>query len=204
MTDPAFDNMLAEALSTFAQLFEEAKHSREPEASAMIVATATRDGRPSARTVLLKAFDERGFVFYTHVGSQKGHELAENPHAALLFLWRTLREAGIQVRIEGAVEPVEAVEADAYFASRPRPSQIGAWASHQSETLASRDEFDRRIAEIETRFDGKPVPRPSGWNGYRVVPQAFEFWYGAQFRLHERWCYERDADGTWSKRMLFP
>lgn len=200
----AMTDLYTEALATFAQLFEEAKHSSEPEANAMTVATATRDGHPSARTVLLKAFDERGFVFYTHVGSQKGHELAENPRAALLFLWRTLREAGIQVRIEGAVETVEAAEADAYFASRPRPSQIGAWASHQSETLASREEFEQRIAETEARFDGQPVPRPPGWNGYRVVPQAFEFWYGAQFRLHERWRYERGADGAWSKRMLFP
>ncbi len=197
-------DLYAEALSTFARLFEEAKSSREPEANAMTVATATRDGRPSARTVLLKAFDERGFVFYTHVGSQKGRELADNPRAALLFLWRTLREAGIQVRVEGAVTPVDAAEADAYFASRARASQVGAWASHQSEMLASRDEFERRIAETEARFEGREVPRPPGWNGYRVAPQAFEFWYGAQFRLHERWRYERDADGTWSKRMLFP
>ena len=204
MTDPVSDNLFDEALSTFARLFEEAKHSREPEANAMIVATATRDAHPSVRTVLLKAFDARGFVFYTHVGSQKGRELADNPRVALLFLWRTLREAGIQVRIEGAVAPVDAEEADDYFASRPRASQIGAWASRQSETLASRDEFERCIAETEARFEGQAVPRPPGWNGYRVAPQAFEFWYGAQFRLHERWRYERGADGAWSKRMLFP
>ena len=198
-------DLLAEALSTFAALFEEAKASpAEVEANAMSVATATPEGRPSARTVLLKAFDARGFVFYTHLDSHKGRELAANPRAALLFLWRSLREAGVQVRIEGAVEAVSGEEADAYFASRPRPSQIGAWASRQSRTLASREEFERRIAEIEARFDGQPVPRPEGWSGYRVVPQAFEFWQGAQFRLHERWLYERDADGAWSKRMLFP
>lgn len=198
-------DLLAEALSTFATLFDEATASpREIEANAMTVATATPDGRPSARTVLLKSFDERGFVFYTHLDSHKGRELAANPRAALLLLWRSLREAGVQVRVEGAVEQVSDAEADAYFASRPRLSQIGAWASLQSKTLASREEFEARIAEIEARFAGADVPRPDGWSGYRVVPEAIEFWYGAQFRLHERWRYERDADGTWSKRMLYP
>ena len=198
-------DLLAEALSTFATLFEEAKASpREIEANAMTVATAMPDGRPSARTVLLKSFDARGFVFYTHLDSHKGRELAANPRAALLFLWRSLREAGIQVRIEGAVEQVSAAEADAYFASRPRLSQIGAWASLQSKTLGSREEFEARIAEAEARFEGKDVPRPEGWSGYRVAPEAIEFWYGAQFRLHERWRYERGADGAWSKRMLYP
>ncbi|MGN7831950.1 pyridoxamine 5'-phosphate oxidase [Pseudoxanthomonas sp. 22568] len=198
-------DLYAEALTTFAGLYEEAQASpRELEANAMTVATATPDGHPSARTVLLKAFDERGFVFYTHLHSHKGRELETNPRAALLFLWRSLRDAGIQVRIEGAVEQVDAAEADAYFASRPRMSQIGAWASHQSETLASAEAFDQRIAETEARFAGQDVPRPSGWSGFRVVPEAFEFWYGAQFRLHERWRYERDAAGQWTKRMLFP
>jgi pyridoxamine 5'-phosphate oxidase len=198
-------DLYAEALTTFAGLYEEAQASpRELEANAMTVATATPDGHPSARTVLLKAFDERGFVFYTHLHSHKGRELETNPRAALLFLWRSLRDAGIQVRIEGAVEQVDAAEADAYFASRPRMSQIGAWASHQSETLASADAFDQRIAETEARFAGQDVPRPTGWSGFRVVPEAFEFWYGAQFRLHERWRYERDAAGQWTKRMLFP
>ncbi|MCL6713846.1 pyridoxamine 5'-phosphate oxidase [Pseudomonas sp. R2.Fl] len=198
-------DLYAEALTTFAGLYEEAQASpRELEANAMTVATATPDGHPSARTVLLKAFDERGFVFYTHLHSHKGRDLETNPRAALLFLWRSLRDAGIQVRVEGAVEQVDAAEADAYFASRPRMSQIGAWASHQSETLASADAFDQRIAETEARFAGQDVPRPTGWSGFRVVPEAFEFWYGAQFRLHERWRYERDAAGQWTKRMLFP
>ena len=198
-------DLYAEALTTFAGLYEEAQASpRELEANAMTVATATPDGHPSARTVLLKAFDERGFVFYTHLHSHKGRELETNPRAALLFLWRSLRDAGIQVRIEGAVEQVDAAEADAYFASRPRMSQIGAWASHQSETLASAEAFDQRIAETEARFAGQDVPRPSGWSGFRVMPEALEFWYGAQFRLHERWRYERDAAGQWTKRMLFP
>ncbi|MGN6222602.1 pyridoxamine 5'-phosphate oxidase [Pseudoxanthomonas sp.] len=198
-------DLYAEALTTFAGLYEEAQASaRELEANAMTLATATPDGHPSARTVLLKAFDARGFVFYTHLHSHKGRELETNPRAALLFLWRSLREAGIQVRIEGAVEQVDAAEADAYFASRPRMSQIGAWASQQSETLASAEAFEQRIAETEARFAGKDVPRPAGWSGFRVMPEAFEFWYGAQFRLHERWRYERDAAGQWSKRMLFP
>ncbi len=196
--------LYAEAITTFAALFDEAKTGAEIDATAMTVATVDAQGRPSARTVLLKAFDERGFVFYTHVGSRKGHELQGNHHAALLFLWRSLREAGIQVRIEGEAQPVSAAEADAYFASRPRMSQIGAWASTQSQTLASREAFEQRLAEVEARFEGREVPRPDGWSGYRVVPRRIEFWYGADFRLHERWCYERDAGGQWSKRMLFP
>ncbi|KRG73330.1 pyridoxine/pyridoxamine 5'-phosphate oxidase [Stenotrophomonas chelatiphaga] len=196
--------LYTEALSTFSALFDEARQGSEIEPNAMTVATADADGRPSARTVLLKAFDARGFVFYTHLDSHKGRELQANPRAALLFLWRSLREAGIQVRIEGAVEQVDDAEADAYFASRPRLSQIGAWASSQSRTLSSREEFDTRVAAAEARFDGQDVPRPDGWSGLRVVPDRVEFWYGAKFRLHERWCYEKAADGSWSKRQLYP
>lgn len=196
-------DLYGEALATFAELFEEAGASGQIEPNAMTVATATADARPSARTVLLKSFDERGFVFYTHVHSQKGHDLEVNPQAALLFLWRSLHEAGVQVRIEGAVQLVSDEEADAYFASRPRMSQIGAWASAQSETLESREDFDSRIAQVEAEFEGRDVPRPEGWSGFRVVPDAIEFWYGAQFRLHERWRYESHA-GEWSKRMLYP
>jgi pyridoxamine 5'-phosphate oxidase len=183
-------DLYTEALSTFAALFEEAKRSAEIEPNAMTVATADTSGQPSARTVLLD--------------SHKGRELRSNPRAALLFLWRSLREAGIQVRIEGHVEQVDDAEADAYFASRPRMSQIGAWASLQSKTLASREEFDARVATTEASFADREVPRPEGWSGLRVVPQRIEFWYGAQFRLHERWCYEVDHDGQWSKRLLFP
>jgi len=197
-------DLYTEALSTFATLFDEARTSSEIEPNAMALATAAADGRPSARTVLLKSFDERGFVFYTHLHSRKGRELDANPRAALLFLWRSLREAGIQVRIEGAVETVDDHEADLYFASRPRLSQIGAWASAQSEALDSRQEFEKRIAQVVAEFEGRDVPRPQGWSGYRVVPEAIEFWYGAQFRLHERWRYEREGMGQWSKRMLYP
>ena len=196
--------LYAEALATFDSLFAQAKAAGIPEPTAMTVATADADGRPSARTVLLKAFDERGFVFYTNFDSRKGRQLTANPHAALLFLWRQLREAGVQVRIEGDVVQVDAAEADAYFASRPRMSQLGAWASTQSATLASREAFDARLAEVEARFEGSEVPRPPGWGGFRVVPVSFEFWYGAGFRLHERWCYERGGDGVWTKRMLYP
>ncbi len=197
-------DLYAEALSTFAELFEEAKAGSELEPNAMTVATATADGRPSARTVLLKSFDPRGFVFYTHLHSRKGRELEANPRAALLFLWRSLHAAGIQVRIEGRVELVGDDEADAYFASRPRLSQVGAWASAQSETLGSRDDFEDRIAQVEEEFEGREIPRPEGWSGFRVVPEVIEFWYGAEFRLHERWRYECDAAGEWDKRMLYP
>jgi pyridoxamine 5'-phosphate oxidase len=142
-------------------------------------------------------------VLYTHLDGRKGRELQANPQAALLFHWPRVRD-GVQVRIEGEVEIVADDEADAYFASRPRGSQVGAWASLQSETLASRDTFEARIARFEQEFEGREVPRPPRWGGFRVMPRAVEFWYGAQYRLHERWLHERGADGTWSKRMLYP
>ncbi len=195
-------DLYQEALDTFAHLLERAKQSGEREPTAMTVATLGKNGRPSARTVLLKAFDARGFVFYTNFDSYKGRQLASNPQAALLFLWKNL-DNQIQVRIEGSVEPVSIAEADAYFASRPRGSQIGAWASKQSATLASRETFEAQIEHYEKKFDGIDVPRPPHWSGFRVVPEMFEFWYGAEFRLHERQCYER-VNSEWHKRMLFP
>ena len=193
----------AEALATFSRLFDEALGAGEPDRTAMTVASATLDARPSARTVLLKAFDVRGFVFYTHLDGRKGRELQANPQAALLFHWPRVRQ-GVQVRIEGAIEIVAEAEADAYFASRPRASQLGAWASDQSETLASREAFEQRLAEVEHEFEGRDVPRPPRWGGFRTVPASIEFWYGADYRLHERWLYEVDAAGAWSKRMLYP
>lgn len=193
----------SEILSTFDALFAEALAAGEPDRTAMTLATATPDGRPSARTVLLKAHDARGFVFYTHLDGRKGREVQANPQAALLFHWPRVRD-GVQVRIEGAVEVVGDDEADAYFASRPRGSQLGAWASLQSETLESRETFEQRLAQFEREFDGRDVPRPPRWTGFRVLPRAVEFWYGAQYRLHERWLHERDAEGGWSKRMLYP
>ena len=195
--------LLAEALATFDRLFAEAAEAGEPDRTAMIVATATVDGRPSARTVLLKAHDARGFVFYTHLDGRKGRELQDNPHAALVFHWPRVR-AGVQVRIEGAVEVIDDAEADAYFASRPRGSQLGAWASKQSETLDARETFEERLAQAEQEFAGVQVPRPPRWGGWRVKPERIEFWFGADFRLHERWLYERDDANEWSKRMLYP
>ncbi|MDI9237296.1 pyridoxamine 5'-phosphate oxidase [Lysobacter sp. LF1] len=195
--------LLTEALATFDTLFDEARVAGEPDPTAMTLATAGLDARPSARTVLLKAHDERGFVFYTHLDGRKGRELQANPHAALLFHWPRVRD-GVQVRVEGSVEIVSDAEADAYFASRPRGSQLGAWASKQSETLESRDVFEQRLAQAEREFDGRDVPRPSRWTGLRVRPDVIEFWYGANFRLHERQCYERDVAGEWHRRMLFP
>lgn len=195
-------DLYAEALQTFARLLEEAKAAGDPEPTAMTVATADAQGRPSARTVLLKAFDERGFVFYTNYDSRKGHQLTVNPQAALLFLWKTLRDQ-VQVKIEGTVEPVTVAEADAYFASRPRASQVGAWASLQSQTLDARETFEARIDAFEKKFEGGEVPRPPHWSGFRVVPEMIEFWYGARYRLHERQHYER-VEGAWSHRMLYP
>ena len=195
-------DLYAEALATFAQLFEEAQAAGEPDRTAMVVASATPDGRPSSRTVLLKAFDARGFVFYTHLDGRKGGELQANPRAALLFHWPRVR-LGVQVRIEGAVSIVDDAEADAYFASRPRGSQLGAWASLQSETLASRAEFEQRLGKVTQRFEGREVPRPPRWGGFRTEPASIEFWYGADYRLHERQLYERQGNG-WSKRMLYP
>ncbi len=190
-------------LHTFDALFAEAVAAGEPDPTAMTLATATPDGVPSARTVLLKAHDARGFVFYSHLDGRKGRELQANPRAALLFHWPRVRE-GVQVRIEGAVELVSDAEADSYFATRPRGSQLGAWASRQSETLDARATFEARLAQFEAEFEGREVPRPPRWTGFRVVPHAVEFWYGAQYRLHERHLHTRDADGRWTERMLYP
>lgn len=190
------------ALTTFNTLLELAKQSVDPEPTAMTVATVGRDGCPSARTVLLKAIDARGFVFYTNFNSRKGNQLAINPQAALLFHWKHIKE-GVQVKIEGTVEPVSAAEADAYFASRPRGSQLGAWASLQSQPMATREDFEKRLTVLEQQYDGVDVPRPPHWSGFRVVPERIEFWYGANFRLHERQCFER-IDGNWMQVMLYP
>jgi pyridoxamine 5'-phosphate oxidase len=196
-------DLYRDALSTFDALFDEALAAGEPDRTAMVVATASLDARPSARTVLLKAHDARGFVFYTHVDGRKGRDLQANPHAALLFHWPRVR-LGVQVRVEGGVELVADDEADAYFASRPRASQLGAWASRQSETLESRALFESRLVQAEREFAGRDVPRPPRWTGFRVRPQRIEFWYGAEFRLHQRDVYERDRAGDWSMRMLYP
>ncbi len=189
-------------LETFRALLAEAGESGEPEPTAMVLSTAGADGRVSSRTVLLKDVDTHGFVFYTNTRSHKGVQLAEHPRAALLFLWKALRNQ-VQVRVEGTVEPVDAAEADAYFASRARESQIGAWASEQSQPLDSRAQLEARIAGFEQRFAGAAVPRPPHWSGYRVRPDAVEFWYGLAHRLHERHQH-RFIDGAWQHGLLYP
>jgi pyridoxamine 5'-phosphate oxidase len=172
--------------------------SDEPDA--MVLSTVDEAGYPSGRFVLLKAFDHRGFVFYTNLESRKARALAANPRASLCFYWPAL---GKQVRIEGVVEQVADGEADIYFASRPRDSQIGAWGSAQSRPLASREVLDARVAEIRRRFAGRPVPRPPFWSGYRVIPRSIEFWTRDAARLHVREHYERVEEG-WIKTLLFP
>jgi pyridoxamine 5'-phosphate oxidase len=171
-----------------------------PDPTAMSLATVSPDGAPSVRIVLLKGVDERGFVFYTNLDSRKGRELVATPRAALCFYWAAL---DTQIRVEGDVEPVSDAEADAYFASRARESEIGAWASLQSQTLSSMDELRARVAEVEKRFANEPVPRPPYWTGRRVKPTSIEFWHAGEFRLHERRRFERDGDG-WTMRRLFP
>ena len=196
-------DLLRDALATFDEMFARARTAGEPDPTAMVVATAGLDARPSARTVLMKAHDARGFVFYTHLDGRKGRELQANPQAALLFHWPRVQE-GVQVRIEGPVELVSDDEADAYFASRPRGSQVGAWASKQSETMETRQRFEERIAEVEAEFEGRDIARPPRWSGLRVRPMVIEFWYARGHRLHERTVYESDVAGVWSKRMLYP
>jgi len=203
MDDTVPDPLYAEALAEFSRLFDEAAAAGEPDRNAMTLATATLDARPSARTVLLKGFDPRGFVFYTHLDGRKGRELQANPFAALLFHWPRVR-GGIQVRVEGRVHMVPDDEADAYFATRPRGSQVGAWASLQSETLVSRGAFEQRVADAESRFEGREIPRPPRWTGFRVRPRWIEFWHARESRLHERVLYERDVAAQWSRRLLYP
>jgi pyridoxamine 5'-phosphate oxidase len=186
-------------IALFQQLYEEAA-KLHPEPDAMVLSTVDDNGQPSGRFVLLKAVDARGFVFYTNLESRKARALAANPVAALTFYWAGI---GKQVRVEGSVEPVAAAEADAYHATRPRESQIGAWASKQSGAMASRSDLDARVAEVEKRFEGLEVPRPPYWSGFRVVPRSIEFWTRESARLHVREHYERTADG-WSRTLLFP
>ncbi len=191
-----------EPLRLFAVWFAEAQRAEPVNPDAMTLATVDADGLPNARMVLLKGFDERGFVFYTNLDSVKGHELAEAPKAALTVYWKSLQR---QVRVRGSVEPVSAAEADSYFASRSRMAQIGAWASKQSAALESRMAFEKAVARYTAKFAIGQVPRPPHWSGYRVVPQAIEFWQERPFRLHDRIAFTRaSATAPWSKTRLYP
>jgi pyridoxamine 5'-phosphate oxidase len=192
--------MAADPFTLFDAWFAEARASEPNDPSAMALATADQSGRPTARMVLLKGHGPAGFVFYTNDHSAKGGQLAANPTAALLFHWKSLRR---QVRVEGPVERVADAEADTYFASRGRDSQLGAWASDQSRPLASRATFEQRFEETKRRYEGRDIPRPPHWGGYRVVPQRIEFWLDRPHRLHERRLFTRDGD-EWSEGLLYP
>ena len=191
-----------EPLRLFAAWFAEARKTEPVNPDAMTLATVGADGTPNARMVLMKAFDERGFVFYTNTDSVKGHELAEAPKAALTFYWKTLQR---QVRARGSVEVVSKEEADSYFATRSRMAQIGAWASKQSSALESRLAFEKAVALYTAKFAIGTVPRPPHWSGYRVVPREIEFWQEKPFRLHDRIAFTRADRGTpWTKTRLYP
>jgi pyridoxamine 5'-phosphate oxidase len=191
-----------EPLRLFKTWFEEATRAEPADPNAMALATVGAEGTPNVRMVLLKDFDERGFVFYTNVDSQKGRELRTQAKAGLVFYWKSLKR---QVRIRGTVEAVTATEADAYFATRPRLAQIGAWASKQSSPLESRLAFEKAVALYTAKYAIGTVPRPSNWSGYRIVPLSIEFWHDRPYRLHDRIEFRRDAPGQpWNKTRLYP
>jgi pyridoxamine 5'-phosphate oxidase len=195
------DGMIKENPHTlFDEWLSEAEANEINDPTAMALATADSEGQPSVRMVLLKGHDERGFVFYTNLGSRKSSEITENPNVALLFHWKSLRR---QVRVEGPLSQVTDAEADAYFASRARLSRIGAWASDQSQPLESRAVLEARVAELEKRFEGQDPPRPKDWSGFRVQPRRIEFWQDGAFRLHDRIVYFFE-DGLWRTQRLFP
>lgn len=191
-----------EPFALFEAWLAEAIASEPNDPDAMALATADADGLPDLRMVLMKGFDARGFVFYSHIASAKGRELAANPKAALLFHWKSLRR---QVRVRGPVTPVTDAEADAYFATRPRQAQIGAWASRQSRPLESRLAFEQAIAKEAEKYAAGAVPRPPGWSGWRITPLQFEFWHDRPYRLHDRIEFRRSAlDVPWTKTRLYP
>jgi len=190
----------SQPLQLFAAWLADAEKSEPNDPNAMALATTTVAGAPSVRMVLLKGFDDAGFVFYTNAESRKGQELAANPQAALLFHWKSLRR---QIRVEGAVTPVSEAESDQYFTSRARLSRLGAWASAQSRVMASRPEFLLKIAAVTAKYVGRDVPRPEYWSGWRVRPDAIEFWQDMPFRLHDRVRYQRSGE-SWTHDRLYP
>ncbi|MGH8282952.1 MAG: pyridoxamine 5'-phosphate oxidase [Gammaproteobacteria bacterium] len=193
-------DLYLQAVKRFQTLFARAQALDIPEPAAMSLATVNADGQPSVRTVLFKQADARGFVFYTNLRSRKGEQLHANPRGALCFFWQLLME---QVLVEGKVQPVGEAEADAYWATRQRASQIGAWASQQSEILPERKQLEQRYVDFERKFEGKPVPRPSHWSGFRLVPELIEFWSSRPGRLHERERYFL-KDGIWQRTLIYP
>ncbi|MBX3727787.1 MAG: pyridoxamine 5'-phosphate oxidase [Candidatus Sumerlaeia bacterium] len=194
--------VMDDPMELFAQWWRQAEGANLKYPNAVALATAGADGAPAVRMVLVKGFDSSGFTFYTNLGSAKANSLAENPRAALCYYWEAL---GRQVRVRGGVEPVTAEEADAYFATRPRVSQLGAWASRQSEPLDSRTTLEARVRELDAQHAGGPVPRPPFWSGFRLVPGEIEFWQEGDFRLHDRVLYRRASPGdSWRRVLLNP
>jgi len=193
--------MSTNPFALFALWFSEARKTEPNDSNAMALATANADGQPSVRMVLLKGYSPEGFIFYTNQESNKARQIAERGFAALLFHWKSLRR---QIRIEGKVLSVDDATADAYFATRSRDSQLGAWASDQSRPLDSRETFEARFVAVQERFAGQPVPRPPHWSGYRVYPHRIEFWQDREHRLHERHLFVRTGPDSWDEGLLYP
>lgn len=198
---PPLIDLAADPFDLFEAWMKDAEASEPNDPNAMTLATVTPEGRPDARIILLKGMDRRGFSFFTNLESRKGRELAATPMAALLFHWKSLRR---QIRIEGPVSPVTPEEADAYFATRRRLSQLGAIASDQSRPLPDRAIFERRLKDVEARYEGHPVPRPANWSGFRLRPERFEFWQDRPYRLHDRAIWLRRGESAWDVTRLYP